>query len=266
VLGALGAAMLSAMEPRSDRDWVQQQAVLPAARYDGHLVHIANVRRFDFTAADRFTPGYENRIYDLDKLEAVWFVLTPFYDIWRGPAHSLVTFGFSDSQYVSISVEARRERGEEYGPLAGLFNRYELMYVIGDERDVIGQRAIFQEYPVYLYPVRAPREKIRAVFVEMLERANALREKPEFYNTVTNNCTSNIVDHVNRVASRPIPGGFKTMLPGYIDEVALRLGLLDSDLDLARVRERYRINDRARRHGADSAFSLRIRELPATVR
>ncbi len=266
VLTALAAAVLSGMEPRADRDWIEQQARLPAARFDGRLVHVTNVRNFTFTSPDRFTRAYDTRTYDLDQLDAVWFVLTPFYATWRGPAHSFLTFGFGDSQFVSISVEARREEGEEYGPVTGLFNKFELMYVIGDERDIIGQRAIFEEYPVYLYPIRAPREKIRAVFTEMLERANALREEPEFYNTLTNNCTSNVVDHVNRVASRPIPGGLRTMLPGYIDGVAHSLGLIDSDLDLARAREKFRVNDRARRFATDSSFSLRIREIEAPTR
>jgi hypothetical protein len=260
---ALVAALVGSLEPQGSRDWIPQQAVLPTARFYGRFVDIARVRNFTFAAPDRFTVAYDDRTYDLDKLEAVWFVLTPFYDSWRGPAHSFVTFGFADSQFVSISVEARREKGEEYGPIKGIFNRYELMYVVGDERDVIGQRAILQSYPVYLYPIRAPRDKIRAMFVDMLRRANELREAPEFYNTITNNCTSNVVDHVNSVASRPVPGGLKTMLPGYTDEVALRLGLIASDLDLARARARFRVNERARRFASDPHFSLRIRDTSA---
>jgi hypothetical protein len=256
----LVAALVGSLQPQANRDWIPQQALLPTARFYGRQVEISRVRNFAFTAPDRFTEGYDDRTYDLDKLEAVWFVLTPFYESWRGPAHSFVTFGFADSQFVSISVEARREKGEEYGPIKGIFNRYELMYVIGDERDVIGQRAILQNYPVYLYPIRAPREKIRAMFVDMLHRANQLREKPEFYNTITNNCTSNVVSHVNRVASRPVPGGLKTMLPGYTDEVALRLGLIAGDFELEQARARFRVNERARRFAADPNFSLRIRE------
>lgn len=262
---ALTGALLAAMEPRRDRAWIPQQAVLPAARFEGSRVRITGVRNFRYADATHFTAAYDERVYDLDRLTGAWFVLTPFYSTWRGPAHSFVTFGFADSQFVSISVEARREIGEEYGPLAGLFNRYELLYVIGDERDVIGQRARFNDYPVYLYPIRAPRERIRAVFVEMLERANALRERPEFYNTVTNNCTSNVIAHVNHVAPDRVPTGLATMLPGYTDEVALRLGLIDSDLDLERARETFRVNDRARAAGDAPDFSLRIREMTPAV-
>lgn len=260
--GAAGAAVLAVRRPSHQRSWTPEQARLPAVRLDGNLAHVQDVRAFRYTARDAYEAAYDARTYDLDALTSVWFVLTPFSRSWRGPAHTFVTFGFGDSSFVSISVEARREPHEEYDPLVGLLRRYELIYVIGDERDLIGQRAAFGELPVYLYPVRATPERIRAVFVEMLERADALRERPEFYNTLTNNCTSNVVRHVNRVAPRTVPTGLKTILPGYSDEVAHRLGLLDTDLDLAGGRERFRINDAARRWLHDPEFSRRIRGLP----
>ena len=257
-LVAIGGWM--SIRPTNERRFIAQQAVLPAAHIEGHLAHVKDVRNFHYSAEDKFTPAYDDRTYDLDKLESVSFIVTPFSESWRGPAHTFVTFGFSDSQYVSISVEARREPGETYGPLSGLFKKFELIYVVGDERDLIGQRAIYGKSPVYLYPIKAPRERIREVFVEMLQRADGLREHPEFYNTLTNNCTSNVIAHVNHVAPHRISSGIKTILPGYSDEVAYKLGLIDTDLDLEHARERFRINERARRYADDPLFSFRIRE------
>ncbi len=248
------------MTPRSDRSWIPEQSRLPEATFEGNFARVRNVRSFSYTARTEFTPRYVDRAFDLDKLVSVWYVLTPFNDSWRGPAHSFVSFGFADSQFVAISVEARREPGETYDAVKGVFNRFELMYVVGDERDLIGQRAAFASDRVYLYPIRAKPEKMRAMFVAMLERANKLRSEPEFYNTFTNNCTSNVVAHVNQVAPQMVPAGFKTMLPGYTDEVAHRLGLIDTDLDVGRARERYLINARAQRSISDSLFSFRIRE------
>jgi hypothetical protein len=262
VVGAAAAVWIT-IRPTNERTWIIQQAVLPAAHIDGHLAHVQGVRNFHYTAEDKFAPAYYDRTYDLDKLVSASFIVTPFSEAWRGPAHTFVTFGFSDSQFVAVSVEARREPGETYGPLTGLFKQFELIYVIGDERDLIGQRATFGTSPVYLYPIRAPRERIRAVFVEMLQRADSLRSHPEFYNTLTNNCTSNVIAHVNHVAPHRIPTGLKTILPGYSDEVAHTLGLIDTDLDLAHARERFRINERSRRYAQDSLFSFRIRETTA---
>jgi hypothetical protein len=257
---ALVVSAWTAIDPRSDRRWIPEQAELPYASVHGDTVRIGNVRNFSYTARSTFSPAYDTRSYDLNKLVSVWYVLTPFSDRWRGPAHSFVSFGFADSQFVSISVEARREPGETYDAVKGLFKRFELMYVVGDERDLIGQRAAFSADRVYLYPIKATPQKMREMFVAMLDRANQLRDHPEFYNTLTNNCTSNVVSHVNRIAPATVPGGIKTILPGYTDEVAHRLGLIDTDLDIAQARERYLINARARRFIRDSAFSFRIRD------
>ena len=245
--------------PRSDRRWIPQQAVMAHADIRGDSVFVRHVRNFSYTAEEEFTPAYDDRAYDMNNLERVWFFFTPFSKHWRGPAHTFVSFGFADSQYVGISVEARREPGETYGPLTGLFRQFELIYVVGDERDLIGSRAVYGGYDVYVYPIRASRERIRALFLEMLARANALETRPEFYNTLTNNCTSNVVDHVNHIVPRAVPHGIKTILPGYADEVAYSLGLIDNSIPLDEARRRFRVNDRARRFVASPEFSRRIR-------
>jgi len=261
-LGALivvGGIALALARPRADRRWVPQHAVMAHAEVRGNTVQLHRLRNFSYTAEEQFTPEYDDRTYDLDKLETAWFIVTPFSKHWRGPAHTFVSFGFADSQYVSISVEARREPGETYGGVTGLFKQFELIYVIGDERDLIGSRAVFGDYDVYLYPIRTSRERMRAMFVEMLERSNALATKPEFYNTLTNNCTSNVVDHVNHIAPHAVPHGLKTILPGYADEVAYSLGLIDNALSLDEARRRYHVNAQAQRFASDPEFSRRIR-------
>ena len=259
VVTAVTATALAVMQPRTNRTWVEPHAVMTRADVTGESVRLDSVRTFSHAGEDRFTTAYDNRTYDLSKLETVWFIVTPFSKQWRGPAHTFVSFGFSDSQYVAISVEARREPGETYGPLTGMFKQFELLYVVGDERDLIGSRAVHGDYDVYLYPIRTTRERIRALFVEMLARSNALATKPEFYNTLTNNCTSNVVDHVNHIAPRAVPHGLKTILPGYADEVAHSLGLIDNSISIDEARRRYRVNDVARRFANAPDFSQRIR-------
>jgi hypothetical protein len=259
VVGCAGAIVLALTRPRADRRWVPQHAVMAHADVRGDSAHLHRIRDFTHTGADQFSVAYADRRYDLTKLETVWFIVTPFSTKWRGPAHTFVSFGFADSQYVAISVEARREPGETYGPVTGLFKQFELIYVVGEERDLIGSRAAFGGYDVYVYPIRTTRERMRALFVEMLARANALGTKPEFYNTITNNCTSNVVDHVNHIAPRAVPRGIKTILPGYADEVAHSLGLIDNSMSIDEARRRYRVNDLARRFAADPDFSRRIR-------
>lgn len=259
IIAGVLSVTLAIDHPRSDRQWVPQQSIMAHAEIRGDSVSVSRVRNFSYTAEEAFTPAYDDRRYDLNKLESVWFIVTPFSKRWRGPAHTFVSFGFADSQYVAISVEARREPGETYGPLTGLFRQFELIYIIGDERDLIGSRAVYGGYDVYVYPIRASRERIRALFLEMLARSNALAMRPEFYNTLTNNCTSNVVDHVNHIVPRTVPHGIKTILPGYADEVAYSLGLIDNSISLAEARRRFRVNDQARRFATAPDFSRRIR-------
>ncbi|HEX8392147.1 MAG TPA: DUF4105 domain-containing protein [Longimicrobium sp.] len=257
---ALGwAALRLSTNPSHARTWRTEQRVLPRVALTDSVVTVRNVRDFTFRTATDFTPGYRDRRYDLRKIERVWFVLSPFNPDWRGPAHSFLSFSFSDSQYVSVSVEARREADEDYSVWMGALRQYELMYVIGEERDVIGLRAVTWNDPVYLYPVRATPEQARALFVSMMRRAQALERRPDFYNTFTNNCTTNILDPVNEMRTEPIRFGMDVLLPGYSDELAYRHGLIDTELPLEQARERFRINERAQAAAGRPDFSARIR-------
>ena len=248
------------VRPSNSRHWIAGQERMPAAHFTGDSITIENVRNFEYRPNGDATEHWERRTYDLNKLQTVWFVLAPFDRERRGPAHTFLSFGFADSQFVSISVEARREVGEEYSLWRGLVRRYEIIYAIGDERDFIGLRANIRNDDVYVYPVRTTPAKARALLVRILEHANKLDEKPEFYNTLTNNCTTNILENVNAVSPHRIPYGREVLLPGYADELARRLDLIDSNLSLEQARARFLVNKRARQYANDPLFSLRIRE------
>jgi hypothetical protein len=221
-------AGLAAVRPSNERAWTTGQERAPHATFNGSHVTIRDVRNFEWRMDGSAIERWEDRTYDLNKLESAWFALAPFERTSRGPAHTFLSFGFSDSQFVAISIEARREMDESYSLLKGLLRRFEVLYVVGDERDLIRVRTNVRDDDVYLYPIRTSPEKARRLFVEMLERATELRDKPEFYNTLTNNCTTNILDHANRIT------------PG--------------------IRARYLVNSRALKYADDPRFSNRIRE------
>lgn len=247
------------LKPSNQREWIVGQKLLPRAVFQGDTVTIENLRNFSYAKDGTPFPNYETRTYDLDKIETAWFVLAPFSARNRGAAHTFLSFGFRDSQFVAVSVEARREVGEDYSIIKGLLRRYEIMYVIGDERDLIGLRANVRGDQVYVYPIKATKEAVRELFVQMLNRANALREKPEWYNTLTNNCTTNILHHANQISPKKIPYGKEVLLPGYADELAQHLGLLDTNLSLEDARKRYLVNERAVKYAMDPQFSVKIR-------
>jgi hypothetical protein len=256
LLGALGACL--SIRPANDRAWSLDQAVLPYAEIHGHVARVHNIRNNRYQSPHRYTVDYYDRTYDLDSLESAWFIVEPFSGV-PGPAHTFVSFGFAGGQYVAISVEIRKERGESFSPVMGLLRQYEVMYVVADERDVVKLRSNYRHDDVYVYPVRAERAKVRRMFLEMLARANELREHPEFYNTLTNTCTTNIVRHVNAIAPRRVPLSYKVLLPAYADRLAYDIGLLDTTLPFEEARRRFKINDRALRYADSPDFSRLIR-------
>jgi hypothetical protein len=255
----LGIGAWSGVKPGQDRDWIPDHRVPATAELRGDSVVIRNLRDFRYTAGGEAEERYDERAYDLGELTGVSYVLVPFSRSWRGPAHSFLSFGFADGRHISISVEARREHGETYSLLRGMLKRFELMYVVGDERDLITLRAVKWGDAVHVYPIRATPEQRRSVLLSMLERANALAAQPEFYHTLTNNCTTNILAHVNEIAERRIAFSWRLLLPGYSDAIAFQRGLLDTDLDLDAARQRFNVTERAVRWADAADFSLRIR-------
>lgn len=246
------------VRPSNARDWSPDQQRLATAQFSGDSVQVHNVRNAYYRSTTDYDVHWEDRSYDLRRLESVWFVVEPFAT-WRGPAHTFLSFGFGAGEYLAISVEIRKERGESFSPLLGLLRQYELTYIVGDERDLIGLRANHRHDDVHIYPMRATSEAARALFVSMLESANALAAQPEFYNTLSNSCTSTIVDHVNLIASAPIPFSYKTLLPAYSDDLAYDLGLIDTDLPRDKYRAAFWINDLALEHADSADFSEAIR-------
>lgn len=269
LLAALGLALglWFVLGPRAshERAWQEEHAVLPEFLVEGDRLTVRGVRNFRWTGPTEFEPAWEERVYDLRTLNGVWYALTPFSRNWRGPAHSLLSFQFGNDTFLAISVEARREQGEQYSLLKGLARRFELLYVVGDERDLLGVRAVHRDDQVFVYPMEVDGAGARALLMDMAEQANRLRERPEFYNTATNNCTTRIVDHVNRVAPGRVPGSWRILLPGYSDELAWELGLIRTGLSLEDTRARWHVNQRARQWHDAPDFSLRIREASAPL-
>jgi hypothetical protein len=250
--------LLVVVQPSNQRDWSPDQAQLASAEVLGDRLRLRNVRNARYRSTHDYDVRWEERILDLTQLESAWFVVEPFAD-WRGPAHTFLSFGFRDGQFIAISAEIRRERGEAFSPLKGLLRQYELIYIVGDERDLVGLRANHRRDDVYLYPVRTTPASMRALLLSMLDRANALVESPEFYNTLGNNCTSNIVDHIELIAPGRVPFSLKLLLPAHADDYAFDLGLIDTALPRETYRAAHRINDLALKHADREDFSAGIR-------
>jgi hypothetical protein len=264
LLGVLAAAYVGLLlywgtiVPSHDRAWAPEVARLPHATMAGDLVTFHDVRNFDYRTETDFTPAYYDRTFDLRRLDAL-DVVTAY---WMGPAiaHVFLSFGFGDD-HLAVSVEARKELGEGYSSVQGFFKRYELIYVVGDERDLIRVRTNYRRDPpedVYLYRLRGPVENARRVFLDYVRAINALRDRPRFYDTLTTNCTTTILLH-SHVNPGHLPFSWKALLSGYAAEYAYDQGRLDTSLPFGELQSRSRINDAARWADQAPDFSRRIR-------
>jgi hypothetical protein len=253
------SAGCATLQASNERNWAADHEQLASAEFRGNQVEIHNIRNCEYTTAEDYVLRYYNKTFNLDKIRSVDFIIVPFADMPQ-IAHVMLSFGFENDQYVCVSVEIRREKGEKYSPVAGFMRQYELMYVVGDERDLIQLRTIHRLDDVYVYRTRATPEKARMLFVDMLERANKLAREPEFYHTLTNNCTTNVVHHINKLWPNRIAYNVQVILPGYSDRMAFALGLLDTSKSFEETRVAARVNPLAYVHRDSPRFSAAIRE------
>jgi hypothetical protein len=258
----LGACVLVAIwfvliPPSNNRDWQPDVAVLPYAEIDGDRVMLHNVRNCDYHSETDYTVQHYDQTYDLSKLQSVDLYVVH----WGSPliAHTMLSFGFEGGDYVCFSIETRKERGEEYSAIKGFFRQFELVYIVGDERDLVRLRTNFRGEEVYLYHLNTDPAVARLVFLDYLKVVNRLKDRPEWYNALTSNCTTNIRGHTRPYAKNK-RFDWRILLNGQVDEMAYERKALDQTLPFDQLKARSLINESAKAADHDPHFSQRIRE------
>jgi hypothetical protein len=247
------------IKPSNDRNWQPDVAVLPYATIQDNLVTIHNIRNLTYRTETDFDVNYYDKTFDLNGLDSMDIIAV----YWMGDAiaHIMISFGFQEKDFVAFSIETRKEKGEEYSTIKGFFKQYELIYIAGDERDLLRVRTDYRnpQEDVYLYRSRMPRDRSRKLFMEYIKQINAMKKKPVWYNTLTTNCTTNIVMHIKTFSER-IHYNWKILLSGYTPLYAYERGAFDTRIPFAELRKRSYINPRAHVIGNDPEFSRKIRD------
>lgn len=236
----------------SGRMWRPDLAIMPFAEFEGNQITIRHVRNCLYRTESDYDVRHYDLRFKLQEVKTVDFVVVPFKES-QLLAHTMVNFGLEDGRHFAISVEARLDEGESYSPIRGINSRFELIYVIADERDVIPLRTNVRNVDVYLYKGRSTPEQTQNLLVDMLARANKLLREPEFYDTLSNNCTTNLVQHVNALRPGRIPFDWRVVLPGHSDRLAYELGLIETNEPFEVTRRKANVTAIARAN-ADSPF------------
>jgi len=245
-----------AIPPSHDRNWRPEVAVMPRAIIDGDRVRLTGVRNFDYRSRNDFTARYEERVVRLSHLKSIDFYISYFTE---GPVgHTFLSFIFDDAPPLTISIETRPEVGEGFAPVASLFKQFELIYVVGSERDLVGVRTNHRGEPTYLYRLNSSADDARRLLLVYLERINQLADHPEFYNLLTNSCTINIIRYAN-AAGRQGRFDIRHLLNGLIDSYLYHSGRINTDLPFDELRRRSLINEAAQAADGAPDFPERIR-------
>ena len=246
------------LRPSNARHWSPEHSILPYAVVQDDTIELHNIRNINYLSDEDFVVKHYDRTIQLSDVQSIDFVATPFNS---APllAHTMLSFGLSDGSHIGLSVEIRNENGEKYSPLLGIGNQFEVTYVIADEKDLIRVRTNHRDSDVYVYPSVATPQQAQELFVDVLTRVNELNAKPEFYNTFYNNCTTNLVGHVNQLKTGRVPFNFKVLLPGFSAKYAYDIGLLDNRIPFEDLKNLAHVNDLVEQHYNDDDFSQKIR-------
>jgi len=246
-----------AIPPSNDRDWQPDVAVLPYATIDGDRVTIHNIRNCDYRSEADYTVRYYDRTFDLATLRS----MDGFLVYWGSPliAHTMMSFGFDGDRYVCISIETRKINGQKYSAIKGFFKQYELTYIVADERDVVRLRTNYRHEDVYLFRLKIKPYIIRQIFLDYLREVNRLKERPEWYNALTSNCTTDIRGHTAPYNPNA-RWDWRIIVNGYLDEFMYEQGMVDRNLPLTKLKQRSYVNKKANAAGSATDFSKRIRK------
>jgi hypothetical protein len=227
VSGITTAILYWLVEPQQNRDWTPAHARLAAVEFNGEqnnpAVTIHNLRDFQWQADN--PQRYQNMQFTLDNIVELKAVVSHFSALSE-IAHVFMTFVLDDGRELGVSIEARREQGEEFSLSGGLLAGFELIYVLATPQDLLGIRKINQE-AVHIYPIKETKEKAQQLFLLIANEINTLNKKPSLYHLFFKNCTNQLVKHVSILTQQKYPWYFQTLAPGLTGRTLYELDLID---------------------------------------
>lgn len=249
-------------QPPTQADWQEQLTVPSTAEFNGDEVKINNVRNFRYLPTEKdLIPAYYTKTYNLNEIKKIWYVTEPFNEN-KYAGHTFLSFEFNNGDFLAITMEARKTKDQVYSIWKGFLHTYPLIYIAADERDVLLLRANVRKDRVYVYPVKTSSpENSKLLLTDILNRMNTLVVNPIWYNTFFANCTSSIAHHINKITpGRVSKYSWQLLLTASADQLALKLGLLDTDLSIDQARQKYFVTDKSNQIGDVPEYSKLIRE------
>jgi hypothetical protein len=223
--------LLAARRPSLSRDWDEDVRVLAGVEElpDGS-VRLTQVRDWRYARDAVLARDYHDVRYDPGEVEGLW-VYEQELGLGGRIAHTFLVFEFPESygsdRWLGLSVETRREVGETYSLVGGVLQKFEVTHIWAKEEDLVRRRVELLDYPLTRYRVTVSNENVARLFRRFVRETAELARTPRWYNTLTTNCTSSLIQYVNTVEPGSIPWHYSFVLTGRTDDYLARLGYLD---------------------------------------
>ena len=244
------------LRPSNHRDWADDVAQTVGGKIDGSVVTLDKVRDFEWRSNSDYTARWSTRSYDLAQLHSLDMIVSS----WARPsiAHMLISFGFSEQDYVAFSVEIRRDTQQSFSEIGGFFKEFELVVIAAEERDIVRLRTNVRREQTYLFRLNFEPAAMRALFLAYVAEANRLVREPRFYHTIMGNCTTVLYRMLRRIVHR-LPFSYRVLLSGYMPEYFYGIGYLDQRYPLEELRALGYVSERGRLADQSPTYSTDIR-------
>ncbi|OGR75945.1 MAG: hypothetical protein A2X32_10125 [Elusimicrobia bacterium GWC2_64_44] len=141
-------------------------------------------------------------------IKEVYFVKKPFAPEWIA-AHSLLAFTFekggltdangNESQALVLTIEAFLREGQAYDLKEGLKDKFGIVWLLTTWEDYVTRTALVDQARLIPYAVKNLSHAQKADMVREAVRLAGVNREGEYYHTITNNCTNNLLIVINRV-------------------------------------------------------------------
>ena len=245
------------IQPSNERDWSPEFAKTGSSTRQGDVVTLRNMRNFSYTREGDMSERWETKTVRLSNLKSMDLFHTTFGA--DRIAHPILSFDFGPDGRICLTVETRREKGEGFSVIGGLYKMFELQYLFTTEEDSVRLRASVRDDKVYMYRIDMPREEAIALFLSATDVQNDLAKKPRFYHIMFSNCTTSLRERLPK--DQRGKSDIRMLFNGLLDEYLYENGKIKTDgLSFSELRKRAYISPVAQEAHDRPEFSRIIRE------
>jgi hypothetical protein len=186
---------------------------------------------------------YETVRVNPAKVQNVYFAKKPFAPEWIA-AHSFLVYTFAPGGLVNskgeeaksmvLSIEAYQRTNQSYSLTEGLKKTFAVSWILATWENYLAQSCKYADEKLILYPCVFTHEQNTQLVRETLKQA-VVNRSGEFYHTLTNNCTNNLILLFNyvlpekkRIKLWTVPAllyNFRATMPVIVPPMLIKRGI-----------------------------------------